>query len=179
MGKSAGVFNPEKLLAINAEHIRAASWDEIAPQLLPFLKERGIEAEAGPFLNAVIETLKPRSKTFIEMADGAIFYFIPPETYEEKGVKKFFKPGAETIIDTIIEDISTLEPFNEPALETCFKAIMEKSGLKFGNIAQPLRLALSGKTVSPGIFEMIEVLGKAETVARLKRAAAYIREILA
>ena len=123
VGKSAGVFNPEKLLAINAEHIRAASEDELAVHLIPFLEERGIKADADPFLHAVIKTLKPRSKTFIEMADGAVFYFIPPETYEEKGVKKFFKPGSEEIIDSVIAGIGAAEPFDEPALEGVFKSI--------------------------------------------------------
>ncbi|NOY70257.1 MAG: glutamate--tRNA ligase [Deltaproteobacteria bacterium] len=176
VGKSAGVFNPEKLLAINAEHIRATTEDELAVHLIPFLEERGIKAEAGPFLNSVIKTLKPRSKTFIEMADSAVFYFIPPETYEEKGVKKFFKPGAADLIDRTCAGIENVEPFDKPGLEDVFTDIMEKSELKFGKVAQPVRLALSGKTVSPGIFEMIEALGKAETVARLKNAADFIRK---
>jgi len=178
VGKSAGVFNPEKLLAINAEHIRAAAEDEIAPQLIPFLRQRGINEEPGPFLNGVIKTLKQRSKTLVEMADGAFFYFIPPDSYEEKGVKKFFKPGIENLMESIIGQLSLLDSFDEPALKSCFTSILEESGLKFGKIAQPVRLALTGKTVSPGIFEMIEVLGKEETLARLKRALDFIRKNL-
>ncbi len=174
IGKAAGVFNPEKLLAINAEHIRAASDAELVPHLIPFLVQKGITAEEGDFLNRVIATLKPRSKTFIEMADGAEFYFTAPETYEEKGVRKFFKPDALETVKRAIDAIEAADPFDTPHLEEAFKQIMEDLSVGFGKIAQPVRLALSGKTVSPGIFEMIEVLGREETSARLKKAMAFI-----
>ncbi|MCK5784689.1 MAG: glutamate--tRNA ligase, partial [Desulfobacterales bacterium] len=89
IGRSAGVFNPEKLLALNAEHIRNASSESLVPHLMPFLAEKGIQAEPGDYLNGVIETLQPRSKTFIEMADGAEFYFQEKPVYDEKAAAKF------------------------------------------------------------------------------------------
>ncbi|MCF8036172.1 MAG: glutamate--tRNA ligase, partial [Desulfobacteraceae bacterium] len=128
------------------------------------------------YLCRVIQTLKPRSKTFVEMADGAEFYFRPPETYEEKGVKKFFKPGLIDPLRELTQAMEKTEPFEEKQLETAFTQVMETHDLKFGKIAQPVRLALSGKTVSPGIFEMIEVLGRKETVARLNRAVSFMAE---
>ncbi|MBS3731308.1 MAG: glutamate--tRNA ligase [Desulfobacterales bacterium] len=176
IGRSAGVFNPEKLLALNAEHIRNAAEKDLGPHLIPFLRQRGIAAEDNQYLYRVIQTLKPRSKTFVEMADGAEFYFRPPETYEEKGVKKFFKPGLIEPLRQLTKALEKTGPFEEKQLEAAFTQVMEDYDLKFGKIAQPVRLALSGKTVSPGIFEMIEVLGREETLARLNRAISFMAE---
>ncbi|MGM0453179.1 MAG: glutamate--tRNA ligase [Thermodesulfobacteriota bacterium] len=174
IGKSAGVFNPEKLLALNAEHIRNSPEEKIAPHLLPFLRQKGIHAEAGPFLYAVIATLQPRSKTLVEMADGAEFYFKAPDGYDEKGAKKFFKPELVGPLNRLTDALAEAGAFDETALEPIFKQVMADTGLGFGKLAQPLRLAVTGKTVSPGIFEMLEVLGRDETVSRLRRAIARI-----
>ncbi|MFW6283785.1 MAG: glutamate--tRNA ligase [Desulfosalsimonas sp.] len=176
IGRSAGVFNPEKLLALNAEHIRSTSPEKLAPHLIPFLAGHGIAAGDNPFLHGVIQTLQPRSKTFVEMAEAAVFYYTPPESYEEKGVKKFFKPELAPVIRDLIAELESTETFDEKHLEPAFVKVMEAHDLKFGKIAQPVRLALSGKTVSPGIFEMIEILGRDETIARLEKAAAFIRD---
>ncbi len=174
IGRSAGVFNPEKLLALNAEHIRNTSEEKLAPYLVPFLRNMDVEAEENDYLREVIKTLKPRSKTFVEMAEGAVFYFKAPGKYEEKGAKKFFKPELIEPLGQLAAEIENAEPFAEKQLEAVFMKVMETHGLKFGKIAQPVRLALSGKTVSPGIFEMIEVLGRKETVARINRAVSFI-----
>lgn len=174
IGRSAGVFNPEKLLALNAEHIRNAPEQELAPHLVPFLRQMGIEAGQNDYLLAVIRTLKPRSKTFAEMAEGARFYFRAPDSYEEKGVKKFFRPEMVEPVRQLARLLENTGPFAEKQLEEAFRQVMEAHDLKFGKIAQPVRLALSGSTVSPGIFEMIEVLGRRETVKRLDRAVSFM-----
>ncbi|MFP4158617.1 MAG: glutamate--tRNA ligase [Desulfobacterales bacterium] len=174
IGRSAGVFNPEKLLALNAEHIRNTPEQTLAPHLIPFLRQNGIEAVEDSYLYAVIKTLKPRSKTFIEMAAGACFYFRAPASYDEKGVKKFFNPALAEPMRQLARELETTEPFEEKQLEAAFMKVMEAHDLKFGKIAQPVRLALTGSTVSPGIFEMIEVLGRQETVARIDRAVSHI-----
>lgn len=175
IGRSAGVFNPEKLLALNAEHIRSASAGKLAPHLIQFLQKHGIEAGENQFLHNVIQTLQPRSKTFEEMAQAAAFYYVAPESYEEKGVKKFFKSDLVSAMEQLISVLRQIDSFDEKNLEPAFVQVMEANDLKFGKIAQPVRLALSGKTVSPGIFEMIGVLGKKETLVRLEKAVAFMR----
>jgi glutamyl-tRNA synthetase len=176
IGRSAGVFNPEKLLAINAEHIRAASCQSLAVHLMPFLKEKGIDAEPGDYLNGVIETLKPRSKTFIEMADGAAFYFLEKPVYDEKAAAKFLKPDLLAPIKQLADGISGLTEFDQKNLEDMFKQVMADFGLGFGKVAQPVRVALTGKTVSPGIFEMILALGKEKVISRLYDAVQWIEK---
>ena len=176
IGKSPGIFDQEKLLALNADHIKAASPGSLSAHLLPFLKERGCMAEKGDFLDSVIKTLNTRSKTLIDMADGALFYFQESVLYEEKAAKKFLKPASLEAFKQLIDQLELLDTFSEKALENVFKKIMDDTGLKLGKIAQPVRVALTGKTVSPGIFEIIEVLGKKQVISRLQNAVQFIKD---
>ena len=169
VGKSAGVFNPEKLLALNAQHIHNAPEEKLAPHLLPFLVRKGIDAREDTYLYRVIGTLKQRSKTFLEMADGAEFYYLAPHSYDEKAVNKFLKPESLEVLKKLSQTLRSVQGFGEAALEPVFQQFMDETGLGFGKIAQPVRLALTGKTVSPGLFEMMAVLGRDETIARLDR----------
>jgi len=110
------------------------------------------------------------------MADGAVFYYQNEFGYEEKAAKKFLKEAALTPLKLLAEQLEPLDPFNEENLENAFKNVMESADLKFGKIAQPVRVALTGKTVSPGIFEIIEVLGKEQSIKRLNKAIQFIEK---
>ncbi|MCF8069033.1 MAG: glutamate--tRNA ligase [Desulfobacterales bacterium] len=176
IGRSAGIFDPDKMLALNAEHIKAATPERISKVLIPFLKERGCDAEEGAFIDQIIKTLNTRSKTILEMADSAMFYYRDNISYDEKAAKKFLKEAALEPLKMLAENLEAIENFSEKNLEQAFLAVMESTGLKLGKIAQPVRVALTGTTVSPGIFEVIEVLGKDKTVSRIKDAAAFIAD---
>lgn len=174
IGKSAGVFDMGKLLALNADHIQAATPEAVTLHLEPFLKQRGIEAADAKFLHKLIPTLQPRSKTLVEMADGAGFYFSDPDAFDEKAAKKFLKPTALEPLRMLMGALDGLSRFDHDAIEQAFVQTMEKTGLKLGKIAQPVRVALTGGTVSPGIFEIIDVLGRETTIRRLRRAVDFI-----
>jgi glutamyl-tRNA synthetase len=174
IGKSAGVFDPNKLQALNADHIQAAAPETLADHLLPFLATRGVAAPDSAYLRAVIETLQTRSKTLVEMADGALFYFQEKVAYEEKAAQKFLKPAILEPLRLLIAQLDAQAVFTDASIESAFLQTMETAGLKLGKIAQPVRVALTGKTVSPGIFEIIKVLGKAQTLSRLQQAASFI-----
>ena len=174
IGRSAGVFDPEKLLALNADHIQATPAVELIKPVSPFFQEHGINIEEGPDAESVIETLKPRSKTLKDMAAQALFYYAEDITYEEQAAKKFLKPAALEPIRVLIDQLKKLEAFTEKNLEDAFKATMEQTGLKLGKIAQPVRVALTGRTASPGIFEIISIIGKDRVISRLKKAIRFI-----
>ncbi len=176
IGKSAGVFDPEKLTALNADHIKAAAPEELIPHLLPFLEQRDIHADDPAYLAKVIKTLNARSKTLVEMADAALFYYRDAIVYEAAAAKKFFKSDALAPMEMLIRELKTLDDFSEKGLEGAFIKVMESTGLKLGKIAQPVRLALTGKTASPGIFEVIEVIGKDAVIRRLEAAVKVIAE---
>jgi glutamyl-tRNA synthetase len=177
IGRSAGVFDPEKLLSLNADHIRATPPEKLLEPLKPFLKQRGIEVKDSGLMIKVIETLHARSKTLDDMAEQALFYFADDVSYEQKAAKKFLKPAAVEALGLLVDQLDKLEDFSEENLETAFKAVMDQTGLKLGKIAQPVRVALTGKTASPGIFEVTAILGKDKVISRLQKAIGYIKEI--
>jgi glutamyl-tRNA synthetase len=176
IGRSAGVFDADKLLALNADHIKATAPAKLVKPLTPFLKSHGVEVRPGPFIENVIQTLNARSKTLKDMAADALFYFKDDISYDEKAAKKFLKPAAIEPLTLLIAQLEALPDFSEKALEGAFVAVMEKTGLKLGKIAQPVRVALTGRTASPGIFEIIAIIGKQRVVDRLKKSLQFIEE---
>jgi len=176
IGRSAGIFDLDKLQAINAEHIMAASPQDLVDPLRPFMEKAGIEIEPGDYILEVIETLQPRSKTLADMAEAALFYYQSDINYDEKAAKKVLKAAAREPLKMLTEKLETLENYTHSDLEDVFKAVMDRTGLKLGKIAQPVRVALTGKTASPGIFEIIGILGKERVIPRLKRAIRFIED---
>ena len=182
IGTSPGIFDPEKLKALNADHIKATPPKTLAPMLAPFLEKKGIDAKKyqtddGHFIEKVISTLNTRSKTLLDMAEGADFYFADIISYEEKAARKNLKPDAAHPLGELIKELEKITEFTEETLEAAFKNVMETTGLKMGKIAQPARVALTGKTVSPGIFEIIEVIGREKTLDRLGQAVEFIEKL--
>lgn len=174
IGRSAGVFDLDKLMALNAEHIMAASPQDLVAPLTPFLEKAGIAVEAGDYILQVIETLQPRSKTLAEMAEAALFYYLGDIIYDEKAAQKFLKPEALEPLKLLADKLEALGNYAHSDLEDVFKAVMDQTGLKLGKIAQPVRVALTGRTASPGIFEIIAILGKERVIPRLGKAMRFI-----
>jgi glutamyl-tRNA synthetase len=116
-----------------------------------------------------------RARTLAEMAEGARFYFQEEITYEEKGDKKFLKPNVLELMEEIKGRLGKTDDFSQTGLESIFLGFLEEKQIKLGKIAQPLRVALTGKTASPGLFEVMEVLGKEKVLRRLTNAISHIR----
>ncbi|MBF0242092.1 MAG: glutamate--tRNA ligase [Desulfamplus sp.] len=182
IGRSPSMFDMDKLLALNAKHIQSKSPLELMPIFKSNLEKEGIKTDdplnidSGLDLEKVIQTLQPRSKTMVEMAQASKFYFKDSIEFDEGAAKKFLKPDMVDILKKSANYIEAIDSadFSEKSLEDAFKQMVETSGLKFGKIAQPLRVALTGTTVSPGIFEMIIALGKRITLQRIDNALNYI-----
>lgn len=176
LGRSASMFDTDKLLALNSKHIQSKRPEELADHLLFHLKNIGVDAQNDAFTCGVIETLQPRSKTLLEMAQGAVFYYLDKVAYDEKAANKFLKSDTLEMLQKSAGYIEDLEAYTQESLENVFKKIMEETDLKFGKIAQPLRVAITGTTVSPGIFEMLIALGRNKTVQRIKDAIQFIQD---
>ncbi|RLB70537.1 MAG: glutamate--tRNA ligase [Deltaproteobacteria bacterium] len=170
VGRSAGVFNQEKLLWLNSHYIKTGDPDRLAELLKPFLEQKKIEFEDGPNLVDVVKSLQERSATLLEMAEGATFYFVDPVEYEEKAKKKFLIAEQAELFKTILEKLSGCDTFVIAQLELTFAEIMAETELKFGKVAQPLRVALTGGVPSPGIYEVLQVLGKERSLQRIEQA---------
>lgn len=175
VGKSAGVFNQEKLLWLNSHYIKESKDQELALLLAPFLKGKGFQNLDLDYIARCAATLKIRSKTLVEMAEAADFYLKEEVDYQPEAVKKFFSPQAVPWIEEVIESLSSLDGWNEPALEIAFTRLIDRTGATMKQIAPPLRLALTGKTASPGLFEVMWAMGKEKTLTRLNNALDYIK----
>ena len=136
----------------------------------------GIKDPESDLVLKAVDTLKIRSRTLQEMAEGALFYFQEDMTYEEKGDKKFLKPASLALLEDLHSRIEEWTDFSEKGLEELFIAFMDENQIKLGKIAQPLRVALTGKTASPGIFEVMDALGKEKILARIRKAVDHIQK---
>ncbi|MDA3903615.1 MAG: glutamate--tRNA ligase [Desulfuromusa sp.] len=170
VGRSAGVFNPEKLLWLNSHYIKTGDPQRLADLLKPFLQQKGIVVENGPDLVAVVKSLQERSATMIEMANGAAFYFVDQVEYDEKAKNKFLQSEQKDMFEVILKKLGTCALFTEEQLESSFAEIMQVTELKFGKVAQPLRVALTGGTASPSIYDVLQVLGKKVSLKRIEQA---------
>ena len=175
VGKSAGVFNADKLLDLNAWYIRNSSDEFLARELIPFLLQFGFKGLEQQKVKEAVATLKQRSKTLLEMAEGALFYFQEEITYEKKGDDKFLKLDILGLLEDIHGRLEKASEFNQADLEKIFVAFLEDNEIKLKKVAQPLRVALTGKTASPGIFEVMEILGRKKVLERLAKAITHIR----
>jgi glutamyl-tRNA synthetase len=174
VGKSPAVFNPEKLLWLNGLYIRNTPAKEIARLVIPFLEKKGFKATPDERLIKIVESLRERVKTLVEFAESADYFFVDEVKYEEAAKKKFLTPEVLPIFETLIGRLSLLDDFTVPEMQRIFNEIIEERGVKLVKIAQPVRVALTGGTVSPGIFEVMEILGKDKVIERIKKAVSYI-----
>ena len=168
VGKSPSIFTMEKLFWLNAHYIKEKAPQELIPPLKPFLEARGYPEKPDAYLAGAIRTLQPRSRTLVEMAEAMRFYMIDVPEYDPEAVKKFLKPEMRAPLERVTADLEKLDDYSEASLEEAFRKIIEDLGVKFGKIAQPIRVALTGTTISPGLFEIIHVLGKETVLKRLR-----------
>jgi glutamyl-tRNA synthetase len=169
VGRSAGVFNPEKLLWLNAHYIKSGDRLRLAGLLKEYLAERGITTEGGPDLVAVVKSLQERSHTMVEMAEGAAFYFAEGVDYLPEAVSKCCTPEAKGGYQAVLKHLAALDDFNHDAIAGAFKQVMTETGLKLGKLAPAVRVALNGTITSPSVYEVLEVLGKEKSLARLRQ----------
>jgi glutamyl-tRNA synthetase len=177
---SAAVFNSEKLQWLNQQYIQNANPIKLATKLEPFLIKEGLLEEdhilSKKDIAKPIPSLNQRAQTLIEMAQKSTFYFRKELIFDEKARDKFLNKDIKIHIEKLINAISKMAVLEHDSLENLFKKIAEESELKLGKLAQPVRVALTGSTVSPGIYDVILLLGKVTTLKRLKEAVRFIEK---
>ena len=171
IGKSAGIFNLERLLWLNTHYIKSLSPQDLLERTLPFLKEAGIEVKDRDYSTKALQSLKERTKTLKDFASQGAYYFQDEFPIEEKAKKKFLTPDSLKLLKELREKISPLSDFNEDNLKKIITGLVEEKGIKLVALAQPLRVALTGGTVSPGIYEVMTLLGKDRILKRIDRIA--------
>lgn len=175
VGKSPAVFNPEKLLWVNHQWMKRSDPERLARLLVPFLEAKGYRVEVGPQLVRIVRSLQERSKTLVEMADFGEFYFKPSVEYDPAAAEKYLTPDVLEPLRELAERLAAAaDRFDAASIEAAFTAVLAPRGAKLGSLAQPVRVAVTGTTVSPGIFEVLEALGPEQSLARIRAAIGHI-----
>src|SRR3990167_5986170 len=169
VGKSAGVFNPEKLLWLNGHYIRQATPQHLLKHAKPFFAQSGILLNEDAFTLKAIASCQGKVKTLLELVTLSQFYFTEDYPLVAEAKEKFLKPEHKALLTELKPFLETLDPFSKENLETNLKVFAEKKSIKFNILAQPLRVALTGTTVSPSLFDLLAILGKEKTLTRLHR----------
>lgn len=182
VNKTAAIYDTTKLTWMNSHYIREFDLDKLAHTALPFFREKGLisgelsDLESA-YYKAVIDAVRERAKTLLELPEVADYFFVDLFAYDQKGSKKVFgKEGTSDLLRRAAGELHLLEIFNRETTEERYNALSEALGISLGRLIQPTRLALTGRMGGPGLFEIMELLGRDKTVARLERAALFIDE---
>jgi len=169
VGRAAAVFNPDKLLWLNHHYIKTGDPERLAGLLPDFITKKGYQLPEKEYIKNVVIDVRERTKTIEEMVDFGGFYFQEIDPMEDLK-KQFYTPDIALVFKAIKGRFEQIELWNKEHMEDAVKAILEDFNLKFKTIAQPIRVALTGKTVSPGLFEIMLTLGKTTVLSRLEKA---------
>ncbi len=177
VNKAPGSFDQDKLLWLNQEYIKTADTQHMIDQLAWHLNEQAIDISGGPDITKVIDALRERCKTLVEMAESMKMFYQDFKSFDEKVASKQFKPAAEPIITALIAKYSELEDWSSEAIHDIVKQVCDEQDVGFGKVGQPFRLALSGTGNAGSIDIVAELVGKNRTIERLNMALDYIAQI--
>jgi len=175
VGTSAAIFNPEKAEWLNFHYLKAMPVAELVAAVKPFLVAKGHEPLPDDgWLQRMVATLQERAKTLVELAAQGEFMLRAEIEIEPEAAAKHLTAAVREPLRQVRERLAAVEEWTEETIHACFNEVTETTGLKLGKIAQPVRVAVTGRTASPGIFEVLDLLGKARSIARLDRALELI-----
>jgi glutamyl-tRNA synthetase len=173
VGSTSGVWNPEKLLWLNQQYLKTLPTADIAGRLAPFLAEKGHALPPGDArLERFVMAFRERAKTLDEMATMAVPYLKQGVALDEKAAAKHLTADSLKLVRQVRDEAAALPQWDVAALDTIIKTVSERAGVGMGKVAQPIRVAITGNTVSPGIGETLLLMGKDEALRRLDAALA-------
>ena len=164
VGKSPSRFDFKKLENLNGHYIREADDQRLADLIAPKL---GVSDEQKALLVKAMPELKPRANTLLQLADGARFLFASRPLDLDDAAGSLLTPEARELLHRTNDKLGALANWDGPSLEAAIREVAEERGVKLGKLAQPLRAALTGRTTSPGIFDVLALLGRDESLARI------------
>jgi glutamyl-tRNA synthetase len=171
VGRTAAQYDLKKFQFVQSSHLRALDDARIAELARPFLKE-GTSIDSDARFHAAVGTVKTRATTLVEVADMVDFYFKDTLAFDEKAVAKFLVPGAAQLLTDLRAHLAAQPGFDRASLEAATSAWLVERGLQIKDVAQAARVSLTGRSQSPGLYEVLEVLGRDRSLARLEAGAA-------
>lgn len=182
MSKKAAIYDTKKLTWMNGQYLSELPLEKIIPEVKPFFVKDGYVDEAWfaeneEYFARLVDTARVRVKTLQEIADASDYFFKDVESYDEKGVAKHFKPEAVDLLEQCIAAVEADSVYSLETTEAAYNKIAADNNLALGKVIHPTRLALTGRTVSPGMFDVMVLLGKEKTLARLHKAVEFIKNM--
>ena len=172
--KSGARFDPEKAKWFNRHYLQQKSSAELTQLFLPVLKEKGIAPDPQK-LELIVGSIKERCEFVKDLWDQGHFFFLAPESYDEKTVRTKWKPDTSEKLQAITEFFETIVNWKLDAIKDAFSEFMTAKEWGFGAVMVPIRLALVGTPSGPDLFEIFELLGKEETIERIRKACLVIQ----
>ncbi|MDG5815424.1 glutamate--tRNA ligase [Chitinispirillales bacterium ANBcel5] len=174
----ASVFDEKKLEWMNGLYMAERSSESLSPAVLELLKERGVVGKDiradDKYLLRAIDLLKGRSKRIIDLADNSVYFFIDPSSYEKKAEKKHYKTDTLDHLRALVEKLQDIDPFSTDQLECAVRDLAQSREISTGKLIHPTRLAVSGVSFGPGLYELLSSLGKETVIRRIEKACEYL-----
>tara|TARA_R110002111_G_scaffold207374_2_gene271568 strand:- start:681 stop:2084 length:1404 start_codon:yes stop_codon:yes gene_type:complete len=175
VNKAASSFNTDKLLWLNQHYIKTSTPEHVAQHLSWHMGQHGIDPAEGPALVDVVRLQQERAKTLVEMAANSVFFYRAAEDYDEKAAKKNLTSNSEVLLAEMLQRLTTLADWQAEAINAEIKACSVDHEVGMGKVAQPIRVAVTGTTISPPLDATLAILGRERTVNAIKKAIAWIQ----
>ncbi|ABP67768.1 glutamyl-tRNA synthetase [Caldicellulosiruptor saccharolyticus DSM 8903] len=171
VSKNAAIYDVNKLTWINGHYLKEIHIEDLYERMKYFYSKKGIEIERfdKEYVKSALKLVREKVKTLVEVVDASTYFFDDSYEYDQKGVEKYLTPENLNIVKSLLDELKNLEPFSAPEIESLVRKKAESLNVKAANIIHTIRVCISGRTVTPGLFEMMEVLGKKEVVKRIER----------
>lgn len=176
VNNAPSTFNKEKCLWVSQQHIQRSTGAYLARHLAPFMAERGCDPAEGPDLAHVAKLLKERSKTLVEMADQALYFYRDIDQFDEIAAKKHLHPVAEAPLKLLKEKLQVLETWAAEPIHEVIQSVAKELDVGMGKVGMPFRVAITGQGQSPSIDQVAALLGRDKVLARLDKALAFIEQ---
>jgi glutamyl-tRNA synthetase len=180
ISKKSAIFDEAKLIWMNGQYINQMSDDGILKKIVPLLKDKNLINELDindVYIKRAISLLKPKIKKISDFVDLGYYFFKDPDQYDQEAIKKYWQDQAVAArLDNAGKRLSYLDAFSATNIENIIRNLAEELGIAAAKLIHPIRLALTGFGVSPGLFEVMEVLGKEVVLKRINKAVKWIRK---
>src|SRR5215471_1095454 len=174
VGTTSGVWNPDKLLWLNQQYLKTLPPSTVAERLLPFLEAKGFSVQGDPRVEKVVLVMRERVQTLQEMADRGSYFFSRGVSLDEKSASKHLTAQTRGLLEEARRVLAEVPAWSATGIDDALRSMAERLSIGLGKIAQPLRVAVTGGTASPGIGETLEIVGRDETLRRIDTAMARI-----